>query len=66
MKFADILTPNIPEAEFLCDFKIKNEEDMIKAAKYLCTQGAKAVLLKGGIVKKMPMMCFLMVMKFLF
>ena len=48
MKFADILTPNIPEAEFLCDFKIKNEEDMIKAAKYLCTQGAKAVLLKGG------------------
>ncbi|EAK2014988.1 bifunctional hydroxymethylpyrimidine kinase/phosphomethylpyrimidine kinase [Campylobacter coli] len=48
VKFADILTPNIPEAEFLCDFKIKNEEDMIKAAKYLCTQGAKAVLLKGG------------------
>ncbi|MBZ7961310.1 bifunctional hydroxymethylpyrimidine kinase/phosphomethylpyrimidine kinase [Campylobacter molothri] len=46
--FADLLTPNIPEAEFLCGFKIKNEEEMIKAAKYLCTLGAKAVLLKGG------------------
>lgn len=48
VKFADILTPNIPEAEFLCGFKIANEEQMIKAAKHLCSLGAKAVLLKGG------------------
>ena len=48
LKFADILTPNIPEAEFLCGFKIKNEQDMQKAAIALCEKGAKAVLLKGG------------------
>ena len=48
LKFADILTPNIPEAEFLCSFKIKNEQDMQKAAIALCEKGAKAVLLKGG------------------
>ncbi|EAK0482136.1 TPA: bifunctional hydroxymethylpyrimidine kinase/phosphomethylpyrimidine kinase [Campylobacter jejuni] len=48
IKFADILTPNIPEAEFLCGFKIANEEQMIKAAKHLCSLGTKAVLLKGG------------------
>ncbi|MBM0637174.1 bifunctional hydroxymethylpyrimidine kinase/phosphomethylpyrimidine kinase [Campylobacter sp. VicNov18] len=48
IKFADVLTPNIPEAEFLCEFKISNEEEMIKAAKHLCSLGAKAVLLKGG------------------
>ncbi len=48
VKFADILTPNIPEAEFLCGFKISDEKAMIKAAKYLCDLGAKAVLLKGG------------------
>ena len=48
LKFADILTPNIPEAEFLCGFKIKDEKDMQKAAIALCEKGAKAVLLKGG------------------
>lgn len=48
LQFADILTPNIPEAEFLCGFKIKNFEDMQKAAKTLYDKGAKAVLIKGG------------------
>lgn len=48
VRFADILTPNIPEAEYLCGFKIKNEEDKIKATKTLCGLGAKSVLLKGG------------------
>ncbi|WP_270980650.1 bifunctional hydroxymethylpyrimidine kinase/phosphomethylpyrimidine kinase [Campylobacter upsaliensis] len=48
LQFADILTPNIPEAQFLSGFKIQNEEEMIKAAKYLHTKGAKAVLIKGG------------------
>ena len=48
LKFADILTPNIPEAEFLCGFKISNLEDMKKACKMLCELKAKAVLLKGG------------------
>lgn len=48
LEFADILTPNIPEAEFLCGFEIKDENAMIKAAKALYEKGAKAVLLKGG------------------
>lgn len=48
VKFADILTPNIPEAEYLCGFEITNEEQMIKAAKVLKEQGAKNVLVKGG------------------
>ena len=48
LKFADILTPNIPEAQFLSGFTIQNEEEMIKATKHLHAQGAKAVLIKGG------------------
>ena len=48
LEFADILTPNIPEAEFLCGFKIENLEDMKKAAKVLFDKGAKGVLVKGG------------------
>ena len=48
IKFADILTPNIPEARYLCEFDIQDEKDMIKAAKYLYNLGAKAVLVKGG------------------
>ena len=48
LEFADILTPNIPEAQFLCGFEIQDEKAMIKAAKVLCEKGAKAVLLKGG------------------
>ncbi|HEC1786777.1 TPA: bifunctional hydroxymethylpyrimidine kinase/phosphomethylpyrimidine kinase, partial [Campylobacter lari] len=36
------------EAEFLCDFKILNEEDMKKAAIKLFKEGAKSVLIKGG------------------
>lgn len=48
LKFADILTPNIPEAEFLVNFKIKTEQDMINAGLKLCEMGAKAALIKGG------------------
>lgn len=48
IQFADVLTPNIPEAEYLCGFKIHNEQDMIKAAKALHALGAKNILLKGG------------------
>lgn len=48
MKFADVLTPNIPEAQMLCGFKIESETEMIAAAKALHQMGAKNVLLKGG------------------
>ena len=43
-----LITPNIPEAEVLTKIKIKNLEDMIRAANILLNSGVKNVLLKGG------------------
>ena len=45
---ADLLTPNIPEAEILSGMTIKNEEDMIAAAKFIGDKYDAAVLCKGG------------------
>ena len=43
-----LITPNITEAEILTKTKIKNLEDMIRAANILIKLGAKNVLIKGG------------------
>jgi len=43
-----LITPNIPEAEILTKTRIKNLEDMIRAANILLKLGAKNVLVKGG------------------
>ncbi|MBE5958770.1 MAG: bifunctional hydroxymethylpyrimidine kinase/phosphomethylpyrimidine kinase [Lachnospiraceae bacterium] len=46
---ADIITPNIPEAEVLCGMKIKNAEDVEKAGTLLGERYPDtAVLIKGG------------------
>lgn len=45
---ADILTPNIPEAEKIAGMKIESTKDMEKAAKQIRELGAKNVLIKGG------------------
>ena len=45
---ADIITPNIPEAETLCGFTIASEEDMEAAARQLAELTSGAVLVKGG------------------
>ncbi len=45
---ADVLTPNIPEAEVLSKIKIKSEDDMINAAKIINQKYGCAVLCKGG------------------
>lgn len=45
---ADVVTPNIPEAEVLTELKIKNSSDMGKAAFKIKDLGAKSVLVKGG------------------
>ncbi|MGO1118401.1 bifunctional hydroxymethylpyrimidine kinase/phosphomethylpyrimidine kinase [Rhodovibrionaceae bacterium A322] len=45
---ADVLTPNVPEAEKLSGMTVKSPEDMREAADMLMTLGPKAVLLKGG------------------
>ena len=45
---ADVLTPNIPEAEHLSGIKIANQDDAHKAAKILQDMGARTVIIKGG------------------
>lgn len=45
---ADVITPNIPEAERIAQMKIENVEDIRKAAKLMQSFGAKNVLIKGG------------------
>ncbi len=48
LPLADILTPNIPEAEILSGITIKNQEDMIKSAGIISEKYRCAVLCKGG------------------
>jgi hydroxymethylpyrimidine/phosphomethylpyrimidine kinase len=45
---AFLVTPNIPEAEFLTGTIIQDENDMRAAADRLCDLGCKAALVKGG------------------
>jgi hydroxymethylpyrimidine/phosphomethylpyrimidine kinase len=45
---ADVMTPNIPEAELLCGFSIQTGDDMRNAAREIAALGAKNVLVKGG------------------
>ncbi len=45
---ADVVTPNLPEAEVITGLSIKALEDMEKAAKIIYDMGAKNVLIKGG------------------
>ena len=44
---ADVITPNIPEAECLCGFSITNAQDMERAAREIGKM-TKSVLIKGG------------------
>ncbi|MFU1797427.1 bifunctional hydroxymethylpyrimidine kinase/phosphomethylpyrimidine kinase [Paenibacillus azoreducens] len=45
---ADLLTPNIPEAEKISGMEIRNVEDMKKSAMAIHEMGCKNVLVKGG------------------
>ena len=45
---ADLLTPNIPEAEVIAEIKIETREDMVKAAKMIYNRYGCPVLCKGG------------------
>lgn len=45
---ADLLTPNIPEAELFAGMRIKNAQDVCEAGERLLALGPKAVLIKGG------------------
>lgn len=45
---ADLITPNLPEAERIAGIKIESENDLRKAARIMQDFGAKNVLIKGG------------------
>lgn len=48
MPLATLITPNIPEAECLCSFKIQYKEDMIRAAQKIREFYKGGILIKGG------------------
>lgn len=45
---ADVLTPNIPEAEKIADMQISTVSDMETAARKIHSMGCKSVVVKGG------------------
>ena len=48
LPISELVTPNIPEMETLTNMPLSSFEEKEKAANYLLSLGAKAVLLKGG------------------
>jgi hydroxymethylpyrimidine/phosphomethylpyrimidine kinase len=48
MPLADVVTPNIPEAEVLLNRKLQSAEDMQQGAKTLAEYGSQSILIKGG------------------
>ena len=53
LPIADLVTPNIFEANLLSGFEIRNKKDIENAARNIVSMGAKAVLIKGGGLKDM-------------
>ena len=53
LPIADLVTPNIFEANLLSGLEIRTKEDIENAARYIIGMGAKAVLIKGGGLKNM-------------
>ena len=45
---ATLVTPNLPEAEALAGFAVRDEADMVRAGHAVLALGPKAVLVKGG------------------
>ncbi len=52
LKRANVITPNVPEAEILTGITIKDVADMEAAARKLVEMGARAVIVKGGHMEK--------------
>lgn len=46
--YVDLLTPNLPEAESLLNYKIESHADMVAAANQILGLGVKSVVIKGG------------------
>ena len=45
---ADVVTPNIPEAEVLCGRTLEQRSDIESAAETLARHGSRSILIKGG------------------
>jgi hydroxymethylpyrimidine/phosphomethylpyrimidine kinase len=43
-----VVTPNVPEAEALAGFALRDEADLLRAAKAIRKMGPKVVIMKGG------------------
>lgn len=48
MPLADVVTPNLPEAEVLAGFRIHSIADRVRAAETILALGPRAVVVKGG------------------
>ena len=48
LPLARLVTPNVPEAERITGLSIRDEDDMLRAARVMREMGARAVLVKGG------------------
>jgi hydroxymethylpyrimidine/phosphomethylpyrimidine kinase len=48
LPLAEVVTPNLPEAEVLAEQRIVSIEDRISAARVILQLGARGVLIKGG------------------
>ncbi len=48
LPIADIITPNIPEAEALTDIKVETTQDMLVAAEKISSMLKGSILIKGG------------------
>lgn len=48
LPLADLVTPNVPEAEWLSGLKIEDVDDLTKAGDALLEKGVYAALMKGG------------------
>src|SRR5579864_9368794 len=52
LKRANVITPNVPEAEVLTGLEIKDVAAMEAAARKLVEMGARAVIVKGGHMER--------------
>jgi hydroxymethylpyrimidine/phosphomethylpyrimidine kinase len=52
LKRANVITPNVPEAEVLAGLEIKDVAAMETAARKLVEMGARAVIVKGGHMER--------------
>lgn len=51
LPMADLLTPNVPEAQVLAGLEITDKPSMDEAARRILALGARAVLIKGGHIE---------------